>query len=53
MLLVSRQVPVSHSEEGTCLIEFEGNLPGKEGRWVGKEVRDPVIENKILKASNK
>ena len=40
-------------ETGTCLIEFEGNLPGKEGRWVGKEVRDPVIENKILKGLNR
>lgn len=46
-LRVGCLLPVS--QEGTCLIEFWGKKPGKEGRWVRKEVRDPVIENKILK----
>ena len=41
---IKRNRTNSGSEEGTFLIEFEGNFPGKEGRWVGKEVQDLVIE---------
>lgn len=42
------------AKKGLVSLNFRAkNQPGKEGRWVGKEVRDPVIENKILKASNK